>query len=465
MSIKLAVISDIHYYSHELGTEGSAFKFRESMCQYYLLESGAIVDAAIKNISESDCDAVLVCGDVTNNGEMCSHVELIEKLRVLNKKKPVYLITATHDWCSNGHPRRFVGDETLNDVESPGPADLTDMYREFGLNRAISEHVHENGSVSYCVKLKKGYRLLCLNDDKNGKGRAGYTDELKEWIKEQGEEAKKAGDKIFAIQHHLLMCGISKLVNSTQCCGDRDELCELLAESGVNYVFVGHSHMYRISKKICGGKILYQLNIPALTGHPCGVIYFEHENNEAKVKLERLEFEYNGKRYTPADVEEKTTHQIVTLVKHMSEDKEKFRQDVCELGIHIKSIPVPDKLFTFIGKKLYEGTVADVLALPNKLLGVVNDFDLKQVGNDKFIEYVKRIYLSVFDGSIVEYPKGTHEYNVIMAISKLPRKLQKLPIKQLHSDNINSIFSDIELTCERICVPEYNAVSCVLKED
>ena len=132
MSIKLAVISDIHYYSHELGTEGSAFKFRESMCQYYLLESGAIVDAAIKNISESDCDAVLVCGDVTNNGEMCSHVELIEKLRVLNKKKPVYLITATHDWCSNGHPRRFVGDETLNDVESP-VTDLTDMYREFGL--------------------------------------------------------------------------------------------------------------------------------------------------------------------------------------------------------------------------------------------------------------------------------------------------------------------------------------------
>ena len=59
---------------------------------------------------------MLLAGDLTNDGEMVCHRELREKLYALAEKKPVYLITNTHDWCCDGNPRRFIGARATHDV-------------------------------------------------------------------------------------------------------------------------------------------------------------------------------------------------------------------------------------------------------------------------------------------------------------------------------------------------------------
>ena len=450
--MKLALISDIHYYSEKLGTSGTAFQTRERMCQYFLRENGAICDSAFDKIAKSDADAVLICGDLTNNGEKVCHDEIIEKLRELKKSKPVYVVYATHDWCSNGCAKRYDGANVLTDVTTVSPSDLAEMYREFGRDEAVSEFVHENGSVSYAVDLAENLRLLALNDDQNGNGKAGYTDEQMLWIKQMSDFS---GD-VLVMQHHLIMPGLSNIVNRSQIIGDAENCRTLLASCGIKFVFCGHSHMQRVSK-LDG---IYQINIPCLTAYPGKILYANCENGKIKLDAtEKIEFDFNGQHFDSRYYEKKATALVTDLLRDMSVSRDKLMSDLDTFGISIPNVPIPDSLVTSYGKKLYSGTVGDVLKPINRLIHIVDKNDLKKIEDNKFIDYIETVFRSVFDGSVKKFPTSTPEYNVIMSIVTNPGKLQKLPIKQLKSERFTRLLTEAKATAEKICNPEYDAES------
>ena len=74
-------ITDLHHYALELGTEGKAF---ESIClsdQKCLKETGAMIDAWVDMmIADTETNIILITGDVTCNGAMESHKDLLPKL-------------------------------------------------------------------------------------------------------------------------------------------------------------------------------------------------------------------------------------------------------------------------------------------------------------------------------------------------------------------------------------------------
>ncbi|MBQ6019336.1 MAG: metallophosphoesterase, partial [Clostridia bacterium] len=241
--LKLAVIADLHYYSRTLGDTGGAYYRRSSTDQKCLAESGDITEAIFAEIAASDCDAVLIAGDLSNDGEKVSHAEVREKIANLAKTKPVYVVYATHDWCNSDDAARYEGEEVIHEgVPTMTPPELREYYRDYGPKNALSEYVCEIGASSYCVRVKEGFRILGINDDKNGQGRAGYTEEHFAWILDQLREAKEAGDTVIAMQHHLIMPGISMLVNGGQMIADAGERADALADAGLEYIFVGHSH-------------------------------------------------------------------------------------------------------------------------------------------------------------------------------------------------------------------------------
>ena len=77
---KFTFLADLHYYSKTLGASGRAYELRSGSDQKCLAESGAIIDAAFDHLARSDTRAVLLAGDLTNDGEMVCHRELREKL-------------------------------------------------------------------------------------------------------------------------------------------------------------------------------------------------------------------------------------------------------------------------------------------------------------------------------------------------------------------------------------------------
>ena len=138
--LKLTFIADTHHYSKTLGTSGRQYELRSGSDQKCLAESGAIIDAAFDHLARSDTRAVLLAGDLTNDGEMVCHRELREKLYALAEKKPVYLITNTHDWCCDGNPRRFTGARVTHDVPTMPHTGIHDFYYDFGGRQAIAEY-------------------------------------------------------------------------------------------------------------------------------------------------------------------------------------------------------------------------------------------------------------------------------------------------------------------------------------
>nr|MDE5994395.1 metallophosphoesterase [Oscillospiraceae bacterium] len=93
----LTFIADTHHYSRTLGDSGRAFVFRSDSDQKCLKETGEIIDCAFDYLSKTECDAVCIAGDLSNDGERVSHEEFREKLYKFKENKKVYVITATHD--------------------------------------------------------------------------------------------------------------------------------------------------------------------------------------------------------------------------------------------------------------------------------------------------------------------------------------------------------------------------------
>lgn len=233
--MKITFIADTHYYSKSLGTCGKAYELRSGSDQKCLAETAEITDAAFADIAKSDTDAVFILGDVSNDGETVSHLEFREKLYKLQKSKPVYLITATHDWCCDENPRRFDGDSVYHDVPVMKSRDLPKFYEDFGPKQAISTFITKIGTVCFVIALSEKVRVLCLNDDKNENDHAGFDADCRKWITEQIDDAKRCGCTLIGIEHHLLVPHISPLLTGgSTCVENREEVASFLRMQGLN---------------------------------------------------------------------------------------------------------------------------------------------------------------------------------------------------------------------------------------
>ncbi len=310
--LKFYQITDLHHYALELGTEGKAF---EKIClsdQKCLKETGAMIDAHFdKIIADDDVNIVLITGDVTCNGAMESHKDLLPKLyRLKDAGKKVYLTTGTHDYFmengnGTGKAEKCVGDEILTATRT-NRDDLLEIYKDFGLSEAISVH---KPSHSYCVQLQEGYRLLCLNDD-GDEFFCGYYDDCIEWIKEQIDSAHANGDYIFAVTHHPVLppSPIYPLFSMRDMLGDYEKVWRFLADNGVKFVFTGHTHMMNIAKATTEkGNDFYDINTASAVGYPAVMRKVKMTDKEVlveSVKLDSFDWDLEGKtvdEYTKAN--------------------------------------------------------------------------------------------------------------------------------------------------------------------
>lgn len=294
------LLTDLHHYGEALGISGKAYEKINAREQKCLAETGAIIDAYFdKIIADKDIDIVLIAGDVTNNGALESHQDLLPRLKRLKAAgKKIYLITATHDYhvegIGTGKAEKCVGD-TMVPATYTEREQLIDMYHEFGMDEAISV---EKESHSYCVKLQDGYRLLCLNDD-GDRTFCGYFQPQLDWIKQQIDDARQAGDYIFAMTHHptLPPSPIYPLVCPHDMLGDWDKTTTFLADEGIEVMFTGHTHMHNIAKKVTEkGNVYYDVNTSSLVGYPSNMRKVRIDDKTIDIKSETIDdFDWDRK--------------------------------------------------------------------------------------------------------------------------------------------------------------------------
>ena len=434
---KFAVIADPHYYSEKLGCEGSAYERREGSDQKMLIKSKGTISAALEEIKNSDAEFLMIAGDLSNDGERCSHEEIREMLYEFKKSKPVYVITATHDWCCDGNPRRFEGDQVFNDVETLPPNELHEFYRDFGLNDSISEfHTHQD-KVSYVVRPCEGVTVFCLDDDQNGEGGAGYSDEHFEWIKEQTEEAKKRGDIVFGMQHHHLhLTEFDRVINGKGSVEYREKLCKNFADIGFPVMFTGHSHMQHIRRIDSeNGNPFYEINVGSISGYPAPIVYCEASKDGIDIKTEHLKsFTYNGKEYSNDYLKEHATGLFTKVIAAASSnEKDKFSALIACLGVTEEKANKIWLVAKPLLKWLDKLTIKKAARIMNFISfgKAIDKKTAKEIGDLKVKDVIFSTFHSILDGSLVKHEEGSAYYIVFTQALAFPLRL----VKKLHIKN------------------------------
>lgn len=458
MKTKLTFIADTHYFSQSLYTPGRAYELRSDSDQKCLAETGGIIDAAFSYIAKSDTQAVMIIGDLTNDGETVSHKEFREKLYKLKEHKKVYVVTATHDWCCDCNPRRFIGDKVKTDVDTLMPYKLRDFYFDFGPSEALSEHLTNLRLTSYTVDVGENVRLLALNDDQNGKGRSGFTEEHFRWIENEARKAMADGKVPIAMEHHLIVAHTSKLITGgTTCVGDREYVASRLADAGIRYVFVGHSHMQNVesftSEK---GNTVFQINVGSLCGYPAPIVEVTVTDSETQIETKKLEsFTFNGKVY---DAQRFLRAKACTLIGKVTQSgalgKNEFSDRLAALGIDSKKIT---KLFFAVKPLLNafeKARVYDIYRL-FAAVGFKKYFDIYAV-NDmadvKLCEIVYDILLKALDGTENPVKRDSSIYKNTMAVVNIIKSV-------VGAERLG----DVQQLIDRLLVGgEYNISHCVI---
>jgi 3',5'-cyclic AMP phosphodiesterase CpdA len=271
--LKIAVVSDIHYFDPSLlpvDPVGEAY-FQEYLAQDpKLLEfSDPILRKVISDLIAEKPDIVLVPGDLTKDGEQVSHETLATILKQLtNKGIKVFVIPGNHDIRN---PYAFSFSE-LAPVNSILPEEFASIYGNFGFNGSI----RDANSLSYINKISDKLWILGIDACK-------YSDNTTEpiiggaikpltmnWIKEKMGEARNKNVMVLAMMHHGIMEHYQgqNLLDPGYVVNDWQNSATALMNAGIKVVFTGHYHANDITEFTANGKTLLDIETGSLVSWP-----------------------------------------------------------------------------------------------------------------------------------------------------------------------------------------------------
>ena len=339
-TVKLAILSDIHYVSaaNRGGNATEDFKKAELAENRMMSEIDLILSQALKDAAGTQPDAMLVCGDLCSNGEYSGEFELASKLSKAKKDygTDIYVVNGNHD-INMSYSADFTG-EKVTSARRTQAADFKGIYeklgygsnaRFFNADPQAGSEVKNYGGLSYATEIQDGVTLIALDtaqysgdenaEYNNGQMTAGYvSDKLLAWAKSEAQAAKKKGNLVLAMCHHSLVPhqGVknkaSEMFFSEYLIPNWEKVSGTLADAGVSVVLTGHSHANDISQYTTkAGNTIYDIQTAALCAYPCAWRTLEITIDKSGTQpsysfdvdshfmehAEGLNLTYNGKTY------------------------------------------------------------------------------------------------------------------------------------------------------------------------
>lgn len=280
--ISIFVASDIHYFPKSLTDYSEGFKeFATAKDGKQLFYIEDIMDAFIGEINAKNPDFLIVSGDLTNNGEKQSHLELSDKFKSIEKTgTEVFVIPGNHDLLSIW--AKGFREGSSYEVPSINHNEFEEIYGEFGYKDALSR---DKSTLSYLAAPSDDIWLLMIDSNKyfadfGMPTNSGIiTPQTLQWIKECNSLAKENNAKIITVMHHNLiqhsirMSDGNTLENST-------EIVEVFKDLGLNLTFSGHIHIQDIKGDKEENPSIYDIVNSALIVYPqqYGVLKYTNDN-------------------------------------------------------------------------------------------------------------------------------------------------------------------------------------------
>ena len=263
--ISMIIASDIHYLSPDY--RGEYFKEPSAMFDGKLTHySPEYFDAFLAEVIEKQPKVLILSGDITLNGSVKSHEEVVKKLNDVQEAGiDVLVIPGNHDVSSPA------GDYTPSEpviVDSAYPAYFMEAYESFGPAKAISR---DNDTFSYIYEATPYLRIVML--DTNSLSKGSVSDDTLLWLETELKKADKAGIDVIAVSHQNLHIHSELLYFSYQIY-NADKLLSLYEKYDVKLSLSGHIHVQSIvSKDTTPGTTIPEVAVGALS--VCGTPYGE----------------------------------------------------------------------------------------------------------------------------------------------------------------------------------------------
>lgn len=224
-----------------------------------------IIDALLDEAARAEPGALLLCGDLTNNGSLAEHQAVSARLkRAQEDGLRIFVTFGNHD-MDRGLP----------------PETLTELYAPFGWEQALSR---DENSMSYLAQVTDELWLLsldCCMYGERGKGVAGAIgEESLTWAEECLDRAMEAGAMVVPFSHHnLIVHNFSGTADSYNIDGG-DRLRELLLARGAPLYLSGHRHNSFLARAESEGRLLIESVVatPTAWPHYYTVFTFQPEN-------------------------------------------------------------------------------------------------------------------------------------------------------------------------------------------
>jgi 3',5'-cyclic AMP phosphodiesterase CpdA len=266
------VATDIHYLSKDLTDRKEAFqqhvKGGDGKTLDYIEE---LVNGLTYDIEKKRPEVLIVSGDLTNNGEKKSHLDLADKLKKIESLgTSVYVIPGNHD-ISNPWARSFKEDAQYY-ADTISQKDFSNIYEDLGYKEAVSR---DKSTLSYLAAPSEDVWLLMLDTSQYANNNSLGSPQLDgrisaetyEWINKCTALAKEKKAQIITVMHHNLI-NHSQVIKSGFTLNKNEEALEKFENFGLNLVLSGHIHIQDISSYKKDAYTVYDIVTNALSVYP-----------------------------------------------------------------------------------------------------------------------------------------------------------------------------------------------------
>jgi 3',5'-cyclic AMP phosphodiesterase CpdA len=273
--LRMAVISDLHYYDPSLGMEGQEWQMGLFADPKLLTENADILASLFTSVRAADADVVLVPGDLTKDGEKHNHEAMAAFLRSLESSgKKVFVVPGNHD-INNPVAKSFQGDPA---VKIPGvtPAEFAQIYDEFGYGEATER---DPASLSYVAALQSDLWLIAIDGcvyNTGGETPPTYgaiSEATASWVVAKLQQAKAQNIRVVGMMHHALVehfTGQSSFpVTAEYVVSDWQQRASAFVQAGMKVLFSGHFHANDVVSYTTGSSTLYEVSTGSPLSAPC----------------------------------------------------------------------------------------------------------------------------------------------------------------------------------------------------
>ncbi|GEM_PF-1149364 len=268
-TLKVAVLSDTHYLATALIKDTEDYERHLNSDRKMFTEGDAFLRALLNTIRADKPDVLLICGDLTKDGELESHQELAGILETFEKDTgvKVYVVPGNHDLNNSNGMNFNTADSKAVPATRTTQKGYIETYRElvYGDETVVARFEpadgKQGGGLSYVARPKDGFTIIgidsaCYSADSTESGtdehetRGSVGPELEAWVLDQIKQAHDRGDTVIGFEHHGMIphFDMEPDLLPMYLVDGYDRLSQEYADAGMACIFTGHMHANDISQ-------------------------------------------------------------------------------------------------------------------------------------------------------------------------------------------------------------------------